>query len=339
MDRIAGARGAESVQQAVAARIAALDGKPDGELLRRAYLATALVHRYGMSLGRAHLASLLEVPEAELDARVLKPLDMSLVPAGPSSVRTRHPVVAAAACKHLAPDDATRDAMAIDLLRTLPGGSVSDATVFHRPSELIRALRHGQVAPLTVDKFFVAGENAAANDVHYWYDRGRFDEGLSRWEQALAHFDRALWRQPGAASDREHNAAVQGHRARCLQTLGRKAEAVQAVEDGLRLSPRDGVLERLAEKLGARRRDEHGGPRRGPGGDRGAREGAGRGGFGGGGGRGGPGGGRGGPGGGRGGPGGGRGGPGGPGGQRRNDRDRARPARPGPPTGAGQGPR
>jgi tetratricopeptide (TPR) repeat protein len=249
-------------------------------------------------------------------------------------------VVAAAACRILAPDDATRDAIAIDLLRTLPGGSVSDATVFHRPSELIRALRHGQVAPLTVDKFFVAGENAAASDVHYWYDRGRFDEGLSRWEQALAHFDRALWRQPGAASDREHNAAVQGHRARCLQTLGRKAEAVQAVEDGLRLSPRDGVLERLAEKLGARRRDEHGGPRRGPGGDRGARDGAGRGGFGGGGGRGGPGGGRGGPGGGRGGPGGGRGGPGGgPGGQRRNDRDRARPSRPGPPAGAGQGPR
>jgi tetratricopeptide (TPR) repeat protein len=344
MDRIAAARGVQSVQEAVAARITALEGKADGDLLRRAYLATALVHRYGMSLGRGHLAAVLEIPEADLDARVLKPLDMSLVPAGAASVRTRHPVVAAAACRILAADDATRDAMAIDLLRTLPGGSVSDPTVFHRPSELIRALRHGQVAPLTVDKFFAAGENAAANDVHFWYDRGRFDEGLSRWEQALSHFDRALWRQPGATSDREHNAAVQGHRARCLQTLGRKAEAVQAVEDGLRLSPRDGVLERLAEKLGARRRDERGpqrggrggpgGERRGPPGERGAREGAGRGGFGG---RGGPGGGRGGPG----GPGGGRGGPGGPGGggMRRNDRDRARPARPGPPTGAGQGPR
>jgi tetratricopeptide (TPR) repeat protein len=344
MDRIAGARGVGSVEQAVASRIKSLDDKPDGALLRRAYLATALVHRYGMSLGRAHLSTILDVPEADLDARILKPLDMSLVPAGPGSVRTRHPVVAAAACRILADDLAVRDHMAADLLRTLPGGSVSDPTVFHRPSELIRALRHGQVAPLTVDHLFVSGENAAANDVHFWYDRGRFDETLSRWEPALAHLDRALWRQPGAASDREHNAAVQGHRARCLQQLGRKAEAILAVEDGLRLAPRDGVLERLHEKLGGRRRDEHRGPpgRGGPreGGPRGGGEGGPRrGGPGGGPGReGGPrGGGQGGGGGGHGG--GGGGGPGGPGGQRRNDRDRQRPARRGPPAGANQTPR
>jgi SIR2-like domain len=329
MDRIAGARGVGSVEQAVASRISGLDEKVDRELLRRAYLATALVHRYGMSLGRAHLAAVVGVPEDQLEARVLKPLDMSLVPAGAASVRTRHPVVAAAACRILAGDPAVRDSMAADLLRTLPGGSVSDQTVFHRPSELIRALRHGQVAPLTVDHLFVAGENAAANDVHFWYDRGRFDETLNRWEPALAHLDRALWRQPGAASDREHNAAVQGHRARCLQQLGRKAEALAAVEDGLRLAPRDGVLERLYEKLGGRRHEERrggppgrggagrggpGGERRGPPGAGGPREGGGRG-FGGGG---------------RGGPG----GPGGPGGQRRNDRDRERPARRGPPPAA-----
>jgi len=327
MDRIGDARGVESVERAVAGRIAALEGKPDRDLLRRAYLATALVHRHGMSMGRSHLAAVLGLPEDQLEPRILKALDMSLVPAGPISVRTRHPVVAAAACRILAPDDATRDTIAIELLKSLPGGSVSDQTIFHRPSELIRALRHGQVAPLTVDHFFVAGENAADGDVHFWYDRGRYDEGLSRWEAALAYFDRALWRQPGATSDREHNAAVQGHRARCLQQLGRKGQALAAVEDGLRLSPHDGVLTRLGEKLGVRRaggggsdRPQRGGRREGgPGGERGPRE---R--FGARGGTGGPG-----------GPGGRPGGPGGAGGRRG---DRERPARRGPPTGA-PGPR
>jgi hypothetical protein len=271
MDRIAEARGVDSIRTAVDKRIAALDAKPQRDLLRRAYLATALVHRHGMSLGRTHLAAVLEVPEAELDSAVLAPLDLSLVPAGPTAVRTRHPVVAGEACAILAADEAVRDAMVIDLLARLPGGSVSDPTVFHRPSELIRPLRHGQLAPLTVDRFFEAGEGAADHDVAFWFDRGRFDANFSRWEQALAHLDRALWRQPGDTGEREHNAAVHAVRARCFMSLHRKRDAIAAVNEGLRLSPRDGVLERLADKLSGRRPvGDRGGP-----GDRGERGGPG----------------------------------------------------------------
>jgi len=264
MDRIAEARGVGSVAAAVGARIAALEAKPDAELLRRAYLATALVHRYGMSLGRAHLAAVLGVPETELEARVLLPLDKSLVPAGAGSVRTRHPVVAAAACQVLSPSDEERDAMVLALLNTLPGGSVSDETVFHRPSELIRALRHGPLAPLMLDKFFESGSNAAGNDVLFWFDRGRFDVGFSRWEPALEAFDKALWKQPGDTLEREHNAAVHGYRARCLLSLHRKKEAAAAVYEGLQLSPRDGVLQRLEEKVAPRRRPGPGPAARGP---------------------------------------------------------------------------
>ena len=253
MDRIAEARGVGSIHAAVQQRIAALDAKPERDRLRRAYFATALVHRYGMSLGRAHLAAVLGVGESELDEQVLAPLDLSLVPAGPTAVRTRHPVVAAEACAILATDEAARDEMVIDLLAKLPGGSVSDPTVFHRPSELIRPLRHGQLAPLTVDRYFEAGENAADHDVAFWFDRGRFDANFSRWEPALQHLDRALWRQPGDAGEREHNAAVHAVRARCLLSLHRKRDALAAVNEGLRLSPRDGVLERLADKLSGRR--------------------------------------------------------------------------------------
>ena len=262
MDRIAEARGVSSIHAAVEQRIAALDAKPERDRLRRAYFATALVHRFGMSLGRAHLAAVLDLPEAELDAQVLAPLDLSLVPAGPAAVRTRHPVVAAEACSILSTDEAVRDELVIALLAKLPGGSVADPTVFHRPSELIRPLRHGQLAPLTVDRYFEAGENAADHDVAFWFDRGRFDANFSRWEPALQHLDRALWRQPGDAGEREHNAAVHAVRARCLMSLHRKRDALAAVNEGLRLSPRDGVLERLADKLSGRR----------PTGDRGHRE-------------------------------------------------------------------
>jgi hypothetical protein len=265
MDRIAEARGVGSVAAAVGARIAALDSKPDAALLRRAYLATALTHRYGMSLGRGHLATILGIPEEELEARVLGPLDKSLVPAGPGSVRTRHPVVAAAACEVLAPTDEERDEVVLALLSTLPGGSVSDETVFHRPSELIRALRHGPLAPLMLDKFFEAGSAAADNDVFFWFDRGRFDVGFSRWEPALEHFEKAMWKQPGDTLEREHNAAVQSYRARCLLSLHKKKEAHAAVLEGLRLSPRDSVLLRLEEKLGGRHRPFGGGGPRGDG--------------------------------------------------------------------------
>lgn len=270
MDRIAEARGVGSIRTAVEQRIAALDAKPERDRLRRAYFATALVHRYGMSLGRAHLAAVLDVPEAELDAQVLSPLDLSLVPAGPAAVRTRHPVVAAEACAILSTDEAARDAMVIDLLAKLPGGSVSDPTVFHRPSELIRPLRQGQLAPLTVDRYFEAGENAADHDVAFWFDRGRFDANFSRWEPALQHLERALWRQPGDAGEREHNAAVHAVRARCLMALHKKRDAIAAVNEGLRLSPRDGVLERLADKLTGRRPSADRGEHRG--GDRGGEE-------------------------------------------------------------------
>jgi hypothetical protein len=247
MDRIAEARGVGSVSQAVAARLAALDDKPERDLLRRAYLATALVHRYGMSLGRGHLARVLEIPEESLDERVMGPLDLSLVPAGRFALRTRHPVVAAEVCGVLAPTDAERDAMVTTLLATLPGGSVADPTVFHRPSELIRPLRHGPVAPLVVDGFFAAGENAADNDVAFWFDRARFDVNFGRWEQAIE--------------------------------LKRKKEALAAAEEGLRLSPRDSMLLRLREKLAGRRRPPtRGGGRDGGGRDGGARpDGAGRG--------------------------------------------------------------
>ena len=321
MDRMAEVRGVGSVKDAVARRLAALDGHADAALLRRAYLAAALVHRHGISLGRAPLAAVLGLQDSELDSRVLGPLDMSLVPAGAASVRTRHPVVAAAACELLAPDFDTRDAMAEDLLRSMQPGSVSDETVLHRPSELIRALRHGQIAPLALEKLFAAGEDAAGNDVNYWYDRGRFDSGFSRWEPALACFERALLRTPGDAGERDHNASVHACRARCLASLHRRKEALSEVNDGLRLNPRDPVLLRLEEKLGGRRgRPAPGGPRRqGAGGGEGG-PGAGPGGRGG----------RGGPGGGRGGPGGG--GPGG--GERRRGPGGERPARRGPPTGA-----
>jgi tetratricopeptide (TPR) repeat protein len=281
MDRIAEARGVGSVRHAVAGRLTALDDKPERDLLRRAYLATALVHRYGMSLGRAHLARVLELPEESLDERIMGPLGLSLVPAGQSAVRTRHPVVAAEACVLLAPQDTERDAMVTSLLATLPGGSVSDPTVFHRPSELIRPLRHGPVAPLVVDGFFAAGENASDNDVAFWFDRARFDVNFGRWETALAHLDRALWRQPGDTLEREHNAAVFGVRTRCLMELKRKKEALAAAEEGLRLSPRDSMLLRLREKLAGRRRPpvrggRDGGPREGGAREGGPREGGAR---------------------------------------------------------------
>jgi tetratricopeptide (TPR) repeat protein len=265
MDRIAEARGVGSVRDAVMARISAIDGKTEQDLLRRAYLATATVHRYGMSLGRGHLAALLGLPEEELEARVLKPLDLSLVSAGPSAVRTRHPFVAAQACEILGADEEQQQEIVVALLSHLPGGSVADPTVFHRPSELIRPVRHGQLAPIVVDRFFEAGENAADHDMAFWFDRGRFDINFGRWEAALAHLDRALWRQPHDTTEREHNAAVHAARARCLTELNRKKEALAATEEGLRLSPRDSVLLRLRDKLGGRRRPAGGGGRDGGG--------------------------------------------------------------------------
>ena len=175
-----------------------------------------------------------------------------------------HPLVAGAVCGLLATDDAARDAIVVDLLKTLPGGSVSDNSVFHEPSELIRRVRMSPLAPLALGRFFEAGENAADNDGQFWYDRGRFEFDFSRWESALHFFDRALWRRPGDSTQKRHNAAVQSYRARCLLNLKRRKEAVSAVEEGLRLSSRDAVLLRLKEKLGGRR----GGPAGRRGGDR-----------------------------------------------------------------------
>jgi len=323
LERIAVATGRGSLAEQVAARRAELPAA-DKPLLERAWLATALVHRHGMSLSKAHLAALLDVPADQLEAKVLAPLQGAVV-RDQGGLRTPHPAIAAVVVAALSPGDDELDELAIALLAKLPEGSVADPHVFHRPSELIRARRQAPIPPLTLGRLFEAGEHAARKDVHFWFDRGRHDADFSRWEPALAAFDQALWKSPSDASEKEHNAVVQANRARCLQSLNRKREALQAVQDGLRFAPRDAALERMLEKLGGRKRGP-GGPR-GRGGDRGGDR------RGGGGGRGGPGGGRqGGPGGGgrQGGPGGGGrqggGGPGGggPGGARR-----------GPPAGAG----
>ncbi len=277
MDRIASARGVGSIREAVSKRIDVMGGE---ELLKRAYLGVSMVHRFSMSLGRGHLARLLGIDEGELDSRVLSQMGHSLIVDGGGAVRTRHPVVAAVVCDLLAPNDEARDAIAVDLLSTLPGGSVSDNSVFHAPSELIRMLRQFPVGPLTLTRFFEAGEDAATNDVQFWFDRGRCDVDFNRYETALHYFDSALWRHPGDSVQKQHNATVHSYRARCLMALERKKEALSAVEDGLRFSSRDSTLLRLRERLGGGRprggRD--GGPRGGGGRGRGGRGGGGGGG-------------------------------------------------------------
>ncbi|GJM20967.1 MAG: hypothetical protein DHS20C15_08820 [Planctomycetota bacterium] len=315
LEKLAAAAGRGSLAEQVNAARAAL---PEGDKprLERAWLATALVHRHGMSLAPKHLAALLDMQETELEAALLTPLAGALV-LDNGGLRTPHPALATTVVAALSPGDDELDELAIELLAKLPEGSVADPHVFHRPSELIRARRQAPIPPLTLGRLFAAGEHAARQDVHFWFDRGRHDADFSRWEPALAAFDQALWKSPSDASEKEHNAVVQANRARCLQSLNRKKDALQAVQDGLRYAPRDAALERMLEKLGGRRR----GAPSGRGGDRRGGGGRGRGGPGGG-----PGGGRqGGPGGGgrQGGPGGGgrQGGPGG--------------ARNGPPAGAG----
>lgn len=308
MDRLAGVRGKGSVEEAVAGRIAALADHADRELLERAYLGVAMVHRYGMSLSKRHLAALLGISEDEVGSKVLEPMGDGLVPAGEASLRTPHPLYAEAVCKTLADEEAKRDAIVVDLLSTLPAEASEDKTTFHAPSELIRAVRKGPIPPFTLDAFFKAGEERSSNDPLFWLDRGRVDVGFSRWESALGHFDQALRARPAEEDEKQHNALVHSYRARCLQGMGKKREALAACEEGLRLAPRDDALQRLREKLGGRRV-----PRAGAGGAAGAGRGGRRGGPGGGGrGRGGP---RGGGGGGRGQGGGGRGGPGGGGGR------------------------
>ncbi len=316
MDRLAELRGKGSVKQAVAERLAALDGHENSDLLKKAYLAVAMVHRDGMALGRGHLAALLGVAEGDLAGQVLEPMGDGLVPAGESSLRTPHPLYATAVCETLAETEEARDAIVIDLLKSLPAEVNEDGTTFHAPSELIRNIRKGPIPPFTLDAFFKAGEERAGNDQLFWLDRGRVDVGFSRWESGLGHFDHALLSRPAEDDEKHHNALVHSYRARCLQGMGKKREALAACEEGLRLAPRDEALQRLREKLGGRRPPQRGGPgggRGGPGGGRGGnRRGGGAGGPGGGNrGRGGPGGG----GGGRGGPGGGGGGRGGQGGQ------------------------
>jgi len=271
--------------------------------VRKALLATALVHRHGMLLDKAHLAALLGASAADLEAEVLAPVSDVLTVVAGNAVRTVHPMVACALADQLATDEAVRNGIVTELLSTLKRVEHPETNVLHQPSELIRAVRQAPLAPLTLAGFFKAGEESARNDVRFWFDRGRSEADFSRWEAALSSFDQALWRKPGEAAEREHNALVQANRARCLQSLGRKKEAVSAVNEGLRASPRDASLLSLYEKLAGRKRHGSGG-----------RAGPGRGGPGG---RGGSGGGRGGSGGGRGAPGGGRGGSAGSGGSGR----------------------
>ena len=286
LDGVSRATRGVSVSDSCAAFAAGL-GEQD--VVRRALLATAFVHQFSMSLALDQLAKLLGLGADALQAQVVDAGAPMLVPAGEGALRTPHPVVAAALVDVLAPEEADRHAMAIELLRTLSGATTEHTTAFHAPSELIRALRTGPLPPLTLGSFFEAGEHAARTDLLFWFDRGRSEADFQRWKPALAAFGQALWRRPEDQHEKDHNALVQANRARCLSSLGKKREALSAVEEGLRAAPRDAGLLSLHDKLGGHRR-----------GDRGDR-----------GGRGGPGGGRGGPGGGRGGPGGGRGGPGG----------------------------
>lgn len=309
LDGVTRVRLGKGLEEAIAERLAGLD-----ETQKKALLAVALVHEHGMGLDRAHLAAALGLEEGALDKQVLEPLADLLTGTSEGAVRNAHELHAGLLVKALAGDTEVRDALVVALLTSLSAEREVGPTVLHKPSELIRAVRHAPLAPLTLASFFEAGEGAARNDVLFWFDRGRSEADFSRWEAALQSFDQALWRQPGETAEKEHNAVVHANRARCLQSLGRKKEALAAVEEGLRFSPRDSSLIRLAEKLGGRRR----GPPRGRGGPGGRSRGGrgGPGGGGGGGGRGGPGGGRGGPGGGRGGPGGGRAGAGAGGPQR-----------------------
>jgi tetratricopeptide (TPR) repeat protein len=318
-DRLSQARGRGSLVESVKKEAEALPADGD-DLLRRAYLSVSMVHQHGMGLSPAHLASLLGLSEGDLQAKVLSQLDGRLVTGSEGGIRTPHPMIASAVVEALGTDEAALDELVIKMLETLPSESSSDPRTLHAPSELIRARRQRPLPPLTLGRFFVAGEGSAGNDRLFWFDRGRYETDFSRWDQAIAAFDQALWKSPGERSEKEHNALVHANRARCFSSMNRKKDALRAIEDGLRQSPRDGSLLNLQEKLGGRRRPP---PRRGGGGGGGGGAGQGRGGPGGGRGRGGPGGGggqggRGGPGGGPGGPGGGgqggRGGPGGPGG-------------------------
>ncbi len=311
-DRLMSASGRGDITASVKSSVDALAGAGESEQLRKAYLATALVHQHGMSVSVGHLASFLGMDAAQIGDTVVGPLGRLLVSGGEGSLRTPHPMVASAAVAALAPDEAARDELNLELLKSMPQGGAQDAKALQAPSDLIRARRQQPIPPLVLGKFFTAGEGAATNDRQFWFDRGRYETDFSRWDQALSAFDQALWPRPGDAREKEHNAVVHANRARCLTSMGKKKDAQRAVEDGLRLSPQDGALLRLAEKLGGRRKppQRRGGPR-GAGGRSGAGGGGGgRPGGGGGGGRpGAGGGGRGGPGGG-GGPGG-RGGPGG----------------------------
>jgi hypothetical protein len=322
LDGVSRATRGQSVDEACAAFVSGLGGQ---ELVSKALLGTAFVHRFGMSIARDHLAALLGIGADDLQSKVIDPGAPMLVPAGEGAVRTPHPVVAASLVTALASEEADQHAMTLEMLRSLPGVPTEHQTVFHAPSELIRALRAGPLPPLTLASFFEAGEHAARTDVLFWFDRGRAEADFQRWDSALAAFDQALWRRAEETREKEHNAVVHANRARCLAALGKKREALSAAEEGLRASPRDAGLLRLHEKLGGRR--SGGGPR-GRGGRDGGGGGRGRGGPGGG--RGGPGGGRGGPGGGRGGPGGGRGGPGGGGGGGGGPRTAAGAGRQGP---------
>jgi tetratricopeptide (TPR) repeat protein len=313
MDGLSNVTSGAPVAEVLSRFVAGLEA--EGQV-RKALLATALVHRHGMLLDTAHLAALLGTQKADLEGSVLSPLSEVLTVVDGNAVRTVHPLVAGALADQLASDESVRNGIVTEMLNTLSAVKHSEANVLHQPSELIRAVRQAPLPPLTLAGFFKAGEESARNDVRFWFDRGRSEADFSRWDAALSSFDQALWRKPGDSDERDHNALVQANRARCLQSLGRKKEALSAVDEGLRASPRDASLLSLYDKLGGRKRHGagdrgRGQGRGGPGGGRGG-PGGGRGGSGGG--RGGPGGGRGAPGGGGGGPGGGRGGPGGGGG-------------------------
>ena len=260
--------------ESVAKSLKELGAGPESESLRKAYFGVALVHQHGMSLGLEHLAKFLGVNSSELAESVITPLNRLVVMSDGGALRTPHPMVATAAVAALEPDEATRDELLIQLLKSLPQDGDQDPKAVHAPSELIRARRQQPLPPLTLGRFFEAGEPAAAQDRQFWFDRGRYETDFARWDQALSAFDHALWKRPGDLREKEHNALVHANRARCLLSLNRKKEALRAVEEGLRQSSQDGSLLRLQEKLGGRRRPpanrggSRGGARRGGGGGR-----------------------------------------------------------------------
>ncbi|MED5330911.1 MAG: SIR2 family protein [Planctomycetota bacterium] len=256
MDRLAGLRGFAGVGKQVQAAVAMLGSGEAQDVSQRTLLAIGLLHRHGLSMRPSHLAQFLGLAQDQLGGEVLEPLSEIVVKTSGGALRTHHPTVAHGICYAMEVEGDVHDQLVVDLLASMPVDQGEDDGGFCCPSDLIRSVRREPVAPLSLSRFFEAGEAAAEGDVLFWLDRGRCDTEFNRWKEALKAFDTALIKDPGEPWEKLHDAQVHSQRARCLAHMGRKSEAIKAAEEGIRHAPKDAALRGQLKKLGGGRKEK-----------------------------------------------------------------------------------